>query len=138
MTKEALDKFFRYDALFLDDFTKNNVECASSILTAQEIYIENAEHMYPGLTADLKQDGPEQPDQEQPSEEKKDDVPFTNSELLSMYNKYKKNDVFTKKSLVRCLTAKDDDGIRLRQLFGLPAELPLSKFTPGTSIELLV
>ena len=127
--KEALDKIKRYDTLLLDEGLKNNAECASSILTAQEIYIENAEHMYPGLTADLKSDSPEQP-----SEEKKDDVPFTNSELKSMYDKYKKNGVFNKKSLIRCLTAKDDDGIRLRRLFGLPANLTISNFTTGTPI----
>ena len=127
--KEALDKIKRYDTLLLDEGLKNNAECLDSIFTAIDIYIENAEHMYPGLTADLKSDGPEQP-----SEEKKDDVPFTNSELKSMYDKYKKDGVFNKKSLIRCLTAKDDDGIRLRRLFGLPAKLTASNFTTGTPI----
>ena len=127
--KEALDKIKRYDTLLLDEGLKNNAECLDSIFTAIDIYIENAEHMYPGLTADLKSDGPEQP-----SEEKKDDVPFTNSELESMYDKYKKDGVFNKKSLIRCLTAKDDDGIRLRRLFGLPAKLTVSNFTTGTPI----
>ena len=127
--KEALDKIKRYDTLLLDEGLKNNAECLDSIFTAIDIYIENAEHMYPGLTAGLKSDGPEQP-----SEEKKDDVPFTNSELKSMYDKYKKDGVFNKKSLIRCLTAKDDDGIRLRRLFGLPAKLTASNFTTGTPI----
>ena len=127
--KEALDKIKRYDTLLLDEGLKNNAECLDSIFTAIDLYIENAEHMYPGLTADLKSDGPEQP-----SEEKKDDVPFTNSELESMYDKYKKDGVFNKKSLIRCLTAKDDDGIRLRRLFGLPAKLATNNFTTGTPI----
>ena len=127
--KEALDKIKRYDTLLLDEGLKNNAECIDSIFTAIDIYIENAEHMYPGLTAGLKSDDPEQP-----SKEKKDDVPFTNSELKSMYDKYKKDGVFNKKSLIRCLTAKDDDGIRLRRLFGLPANLTISNFTTGTPI----
>jgi len=127
--KEALDKIKRYEDLLLDEGVKNNGECLPSIFTAMDIYTENAEHMYPGLTADLKSDGPEQP-----SEEKKDDVPFTNSELESMYDKYKKDGVFNKKSLIRCLTAKDDDGIRLRRLFGLPAKLATNNFTTGTPI----
>ena len=61
--------------------------------------------------------------------------PFTRAELFNMYNKYKKDDVFTKKSLIRCLIAKDDEGERLRHLFGFPDKLSMSSFTTGTPIN---
>ena len=74
--------------------------------------------------------------------------PFTDEQLKKIYDSYKVkyiqddsgNEIetvvpFTRKSLIRLLTATNDDGIKIRQLFGFPENMNKSQFNTGTEFN---
>ena len=75
-------------------------------------------------------------------------TPFTNEQLETIYDSYRLKYVlddsgneieklvpFTKKSLIRLLTSTNEDGIKIRQLFGFPANMNKSQLTTGSEIN---
>ena len=143
----AKDKLENFNTLFKNPKFNN-----TDILKAMYIYFRKAKKLYPQFTddcligtgtktdaktdanANAKTDANADADTDTGTNAKTIE-PFTNSELSSMYDKYKRNGVFDRKSLIHCLLAKDDDGIRLKQLFGLPAKLTARDLTTGMPIN---
>jgi len=75
-------------------------------------------------------------------------IPFTDEQLKKIYDSYKvkyiqddsgnENETvvpFTRKSLIRLLTSTNEDGIKVRELFGFPGNMNKSQFNTGTKFN---